>query len=127
MKLYSRRCIIFVIVVQFFTLAAMQPAARAAMISTRTLIESVEPNDTRTQLSTILAREDVSQQLMNMGVESDMVRARLASLTEGELLQLQNHIDDLPAGGGALEVIGIVFLVLLILELVGVTNVFNKI
>jgi hypothetical protein len=36
-------------------------------------------------------------------------------------------MQDLPAGGSALAVIGVVFLVLLILELVGVTNIFTKI
>ena len=34
---------------------------------------------------------------------------------------------NLPAGGDVIAVIGVVFLVLLILELVGVTNVFNRV
>ena len=44
-----------------------------------------------------------------------------------EISQLQNHLNDLPAGGGAIEVIGIVFIVILILELVGVIDIFKKI
>jgi hypothetical protein len=51
---------------------------------------------------------------------------RAAALSESELRLIQNKINSLPAGQGALEVIGIVFLVLLILELVGVTNIFNR-
>ena len=40
----------------------------------------------------------------------------------------QGQLDRLPAGGdGALVVIGVVFVVLLILELTGVVNVFNRV
>jgi uncharacterized membrane protein (Fun14 family) len=35
-------------------------------------------------------------------------------------------MDQMPAGGDALAVIGIVFLVLIILELVGVIDIFKK-
>jgi hypothetical protein len=40
---------------------------------------------------------------------------------------LQGRIADLPAGAGVIEVIGIVFVILLILELIGVTNIFTRI
>jgi len=43
-----------------------------------------------------------------------------------ELSHLQNHINDLPAGSSALALLGAVFLVLIVLELVGVTNIFSK-
>jgi hypothetical protein len=51
------------------------------------------------------------------------------ALSARELNLLAQHIDELPAGAGAegvLAVIGVVFIVLLILELVGVTNVFSR-
>ena len=51
--------------------------------------------------------------------------ARVAALSTEELRQLKLQIDELPAGG-LLAVIGVVFVVLLILELVGVTNIFNN-
>jgi hypothetical protein len=64
-----------------------------------------------------------------LGVNPDEVRQRVEALSDQELNMLAQHIDDLPAGAGAegvLVVIGIVFLVLIILELVGVTNVFSR-
>ena len=50
-----------------------------------------------------------------------------ALLTPMEQQLLQQKIADLPAGAGVVEVIGIVFIVLLILELLGVTDIFKKI
>lgn len=112
---------------QFFILSGVMPAARAAMIPTKALIESTCQDDTRSQIALMLAREDVRADLINRGVDPDVVSQRLNALTGTELMSIQRNIDTMPAGAGALEVIGVVFLVLLILELVGVTNIFTKI
>jgi hypothetical protein len=53
---------------------------------------------------------------------------RVARLTDEELALLAGQFDELPAGGiGIFEVLGITFLVLLVLELTGVINIFQKI
>ena len=49
-----------------------------------------------------------------------------AALSDSELVQLSENIDQAPAGAGVVEVVGIVFIVLIILELVGVTDIFKK-
>jgi hypothetical protein len=112
---------------QIFLITGLVPGARAAMVSTQTLIESSRTDDTRSRIQAMLSREDVRTELVHMGVAPGEAEKRLAALTPAELLQLQRHMDELPAGAGVLEVIGIVFLVMLILELVGVTNIFSKI
>ena len=127
MNLYSRNCIIFLLVFQFFTVCGLQPAPRASLFSTQTFIATETEENTRTQIQTMLSREDVRTELIRLGVDPDMAGERIAALTPSELQQLQRHIGELPTGAGALAVIGILFLVLLILELVGVTNIFNKI
>jgi len=50
----------------------------------------------------------------------------VAALTDSELRTLAGQMAEMPAGADALAVIGIVFLVLLILEAVGVIDVFKK-
>ena len=40
---------------------------------------------------------------------------------------MANQLADLPAGGDALAVVGALFLVLLILEVVGVIDIFKKV
>ena len=62
-----------------------------------------------------------------MGVDRALVHDRLLALSDSELLMLEQEMDRLVAGGDALAVIGAVFLVLLILELVGVTDIFKSI
>lgn len=101
--------------------------ANAAMVTTEQLV-SHDVRDARVaQVQGFLARADVKQQLESWGVASDMAEARVAKLSDAELERLAMNIDQQPAGGDALVIIGVVFLILLILELVGVTNVFTRI
>jgi hypothetical protein len=85
---------------------------------------------TRTQdLATVnaaLAREEVRAQFEALGVEPAQIESRIAALTDAELRTLAGQMAHMPAGADALAVIGIVFLVLLILEAVGVIDVFKK-
>lgn len=102
--------------------------AAAAVISTQDAL-SAEVRDAReTQVRASLARADVRQAMHQLGVDPADADARVASLSDAELMQLQGQLDRLPAGGdGVLVVIGVVFVVLLILELTGVVNVFNRV
>ena len=54
------------------------------------------------------------------------IEGRLDALSEAEVATLAGQIGEAPAGGDALAVIGIVFVVLVILELVGVIDIFKK-
>lgn len=113
------------LLVAVFTLSILTPAARAAVIDTQAIL-SQQNNSTQVELQKLLAREDVRQQLIAYGVDPEDADHRIAALTNHELNQLQQHIDELPAGSDALAVLGIIFLVLIVLELVGVTNIFSK-
>ena len=73
------------------------------------------------------ASEEVRKQLEQYGVDPAATDARIAALTDQELEQLATDLETMPAGGSALAVVGIVFIVLLILELTGVIDIFNKI
>ncbi|RPE80994.1 PA2779 family protein [Vulcaniibacterium tengchongense] len=102
-------------------------SARAGVISTQQALSAEMRQAKETQVRAALAREDVRQAMLQLGVNPADADARIASLSDAELLQLEGQVDRLPAGGGVLAVIGVVFVVLLILELVGVTNIFNKV
>ncbi|MFT4256700.1 MAG: PA2779 family protein [Pseudoxanthomonas sp.] len=101
--------------------------AYAGVITTQQALSAEARAATEQQVRTALARDDVRQAMQHYGVNPADADARLASLSDAELLQLQGKMDRLPVGGGVLAVIGVVFVVLLILELVGVTNIFNKV
>ncbi len=110
----------------FLLVSIWVPGAKAAMVGTQSLAISQEQG-LKAELQGALAREEIRNELVSMGVDPFQVDARIATLTDVELRLLQSRINDLPAGAGVLEVIGVVFLVLLILEIVGVTNIFSKI
>lgn len=101
--------------------------APAGMITTSQLADTEARADSVSRIELLLAREDVAEQMLALGVQPQHVMARLDAMTTAELLELESRFDEQVAGGDALGVIGAVFLVLLILELVGVTDIFKSI
>jgi hypothetical protein len=100
--------------------------AQAELIGTLQAVESAARADDLATVQSTLASADVREQFVALGVDPAKVEARLAALTDTELQALATQMQDMPAGGDALAVIGIVFLVLLILEAVGVIDIFKK-
>ena len=120
-----RKIIVLLLLATVSLVSSYTPVVQAAAISTETILNQ-QTQSTHNGLRTILAREDVRKELVSMGVDPEFADRRIAALTDYELSQIQQHIGELPAGSSALAVLGAVFLVLLVLELVGVTNIFNK-
>lgn len=101
--------------------------AHAGIVSTEQMLLQETPAQAAGAVQTFIASEAVAAQLAAWGVAPEAVTARVAALSETELQQLALILESQPAGAGALEVVGLVFVILLILELVGVTNVFTAI
>jgi hypothetical protein len=104
------------------------PAARADLVSTERMLS--QPSETpRERLRAFLAREDVRSQLRSLGVSPREASDRVASLSDEEVERVTGHLDSLPAGQGAFgAIVGaavLVFLVLLITDLLGLTHVFG--
>jgi len=105
----------------------MMQSAGAAIISTETAIEMAERQDRIDHINEVLARESVQSTLIRYGVDPADASARVAALSDTELQTLEQKLEQLPAGGtGVVEVIGIVAIVIIILELLGVTNFFSE-
>ena len=116
--------LVFVLLVSFISVG-FSSMAGAGIIGTQTVIQ--QQRDARLdRVGAFLAREEVRDQLISLGVDPVQAEERVQALSDGELAVIGKRIDDLPAGASAIQIIGVVFLVLLILELVGVTNIFTK-
>jgi hypothetical protein len=111
------------ITIMLFTGFPLQ--AYAGVIGTDQAIAAGQHAQRIERLQEMLAREDVRQELVSRGVDPADASERVAALTEEELASLAGQIDKLPAGGDAVAVLGVVFLVLLVLEVVGVINIFK--
>lgn len=101
--------------------------ARGEVIGTDRVLDALERRTTIEQIDTMLARAELRSELERLGVDPTETSARVAALSDTELLELAENLENLPAGGSALGTIGLVFIVLLILELVGVIDIFSKI
>lgn len=111
------------------TLAAMLVTSlpvTAGIVGTERMVAQETRSHTLDRIDVILAGEVVASQLEDWGVAPEMVRERMAALSDAELQKLAASMETDPAGG-VLVVIGVVFVVLIILELVGVTNIFRRV
>lgn len=106
--------------------AGLSTPAAAGIVGTADAIAAAQPQDHRAAVQDVLARADVRGQLVALGVDPADVEGRIAALTDAEVAALADRIDGAPAGGDALAVIGIVFVVLMILEFTGVIDIFKK-
>ena len=106
--------------------AGFSTGIAAAVIDTQQAMTMDVREQRIAQVSATLAREDVRKAMIELGVDPAEAHLRVASLSDAELAQLEGGLQQLPAGGGALGVIGAVFLVLLLLEITGVVDVFKK-
>ncbi len=100
--------------------------AEAGLIGTLHAVDADTRSADLAAVNTALSREQVRAQFIALGVDPVNVESRVAALTDGELRALADQVADAPAGGDALAVVGIVFVVLLILEAVGVIDIFKK-
>lgn len=127
-KMFAKRMVVLNLALSLCALGFIQPQVHAGIIDTGMVLEQHDREQRITRIQSALAEHTVHNRLVNLGVDPVRATERVAGLTDAELLLLEQRLDDLPVGGdSALAIVGIVFLVLLILELVGVTDIFKKI
>ena len=97
------------------------PSARAGIIGTEILLNAEQ---SRATVETFLAREDVRNQLALLGVDPAQASLRTSNLTDMEVQAMAERIEAMPAGGDAVGAIVFIFLVLLVTDLLGLTDVF---
>ena len=111
-----------------FLLTVPLHSAFAAMIDTATVIDMERVQETRNLLTNMLARQDVMDTLVGQGIDPQEATARVASLSDTEVMKIADQIESLPAGGNVIGLLVavalVVFLVLLITDMTGATNVF---
>jgi hypothetical protein len=100
----------------------------AAMISSEDTFYQIKAQGARDHLKTLISRKDITNALISQGIDPDEAIARIESLSDPEVKAIADRIEQLPAGGNAVgAIIGaalIVFLVLLITDILGYTDIF---
>ncbi|MGH8640677.1 MAG: PA2779 family protein [Burkholderiales bacterium] len=99
----------------------MPSSSLAGIVAT----DEARGNIKRDQVTSFLERSDVRDRMQALGVDPDAARTRVAALSDDEVAALVDQLDQLPAGGSdVLTAVVVVFLILVILDLLGVTNIF---
>ena len=122
MSSLMKRVMTILVSLSFLTTYSL-PAYSGIVTTEQLMQEQLESLD-RDTLVSLMDREEVRQQLIDRGVDPDYAKQRIAALSDEQINEIKANIDDLPAGG----VIGIliaVLLVLIILDIIGVTNIFS--
>jgi len=113
------------LMVSILGMSVQIPTASAALIGTQALTEQPQTSAAKSRINALLAREDVQRQLMAYGVDPQQAQARVARLNDAEAQRLAAELDKLPAGG--MDFVGAVvfiFLVLLLTDILGLTQIF---
>jgi hypothetical protein len=100
--------------------------AHAGLVGTERVIAAEQGMLDRSELLAALDRVEVREQLIALGVDPVAARDRVAALSDHELLLMAERLDQLPAGGvnSVVGALVFIFIVLLVTDLLGLTNVF---
>jgi len=111
-----------------FMMVAPCQTVLAALVPTEATVEARSAREARDLINSLLSREEVQKQLKLHGIDPLEAKARVDSLSDAEAVDVAKRIDQLPAGGSTVGIIVgailIIFLVLLITDLLGLTDVF---
>ena len=123
-----RKPLAILLVLTFVSLTIVGTRAQAALVGTSQILDQGYQEADRDRLRAFLDRAEVRTQLEALGVDRDIARARIDSLTNEEVADLVDRLDQLPAGGdGFGTLVGaalLVFIILLITDLLGLTDIF---
>jgi hypothetical protein len=108
-------------------LACPYQSAWAAMIGTEAIIDVDRNQSSRDYLKSLLVREDIKAVLISQGIDTQEALARIDGLSDAEVNDIVNKLDQLPAGGflgELLIVVALVFIILLFTDMAGYTDIF---
>jgi hypothetical protein len=126
MRRSFRNLVVAVLICSIISLGA-PVVAEARVIGTFAAVESQQRSEDLATISAALARKEVREQFAAMGIDAAQAEKRIAAMTDSELRKMAQQMKDLPAGGDFLAVLGVVFVILLILQVFGVIDIFKKI
>jgi len=123
------RYVCYFVTVTVLLMSLPVQTVQAAMVRTETVLTLSTANNVRENLNQFLKREDVKAIMMAQGISPIEAKARVDSLSDAEIMQIAEKVDQLPAGGtSTLGVIAIasaiIFIVLLITDILGYTDIF---
>lgn len=102
--------------------------AQAALVGTEQVVDPSQADTNRQRVAAFIARDDVRAELRKMGVDAAEAERRVAVMSDIEIQRIATKIDASPAGqsavGAVIGAIVTIFIILLITDLLGLTDIF---
>jgi hypothetical protein len=101
------------------SLLIMSSQVHAGMVATPSLLA---PGDSAAQLAQ--GRQQLTDQLVELGVQRSTALSRVAAMSDQQVSEIRQSIEQLPAGADAGGVILTLFIVFVITDALGATDIF---
>lgn len=121
---YLSPLLIVAMVLGSLPVAVAAPASDGGLVGTQAALDAEHTTDARERIHDVLARDDVREQLKAQGVDPADVEARVAALSDAEARQMADQLEEMPAGASVVGALFAVFVILLVTDILGLTNVF---
>lgn len=122
--LVLRNLVVLVLIAGLVNLGPAASTARAELVTAAAVAANVETMTPASPLRAALARAEVRAELRQLGVDPEEVAARIASLSDAEVAAVDRRLGELPAGGSLFLTLLLVVVVLMVTDLLGITDIF---
>lgn len=115
-----------VLMLSVLCMSIWTPVAQATLITSEQVADNQTAQNNRERVREFFDRADVQTQLQARGISADTAKSRVDMMTDNEIASINGHLDNLPAGGT--DILGfflIIFIILLITDILGLTHVFS--
>lgn len=98
---------------------AMAPSlASAELVTTEDLVDKAAVDARRAEITALLAREDAQEKLAQFGIAPEEAAERVAGMSDAEVMQVAQQMENLPAGqarGGGVSVVVLLLLIIILI------------
>ena len=117
-----KRTLSLILAISLFSLSLGN--AQASLVTNDQIINKIDQVNDKEALLQTIKRADVQAQLSSMGVSSADIETRINQMTHEEIAQLNQKMAELPAGAGILGTLTLIFIVFVITDVIGATDIF---
>lgn len=122
-KVFIKKLFLFTCISCFLSVGIQAPVM-ADMISTQEILSTADVELKRDEIRSIIMQDEIRDFMTGNGISPADADQRLNNLSDHEVLAMHQQLDDLTTGQGALGTIALVLIILILLDVTGITDIF---
>lgn len=116
---------IIAMLISFSVLIAGVPVSVADVVTSDEVLATQQQQYDKQQLVALIDDSAVQEKLVALGVDSADAKSRIANMTDSEIAAFNAQVDNMPAAGSVAGTVLTVLIVIVVLDLLGVTDIFS--